>query len=327
MGYLVKTNDDFRKYAPASASFDVENIGGSQLKAMVDIRDVVSKAVYDLAVSFYESAEYTAPVTDRDKLLVQLVDLMQGPFVNLTLYHRFIWLVLNINGSSVTVIKSDNEQVANKGQMIEAKEDLLETAWVMMAELVDFLNANADGITDDQDATVWKASEQYTDMQDELFKNYREFDKAFGIERSAVFFIRSRTIRHDVVEEELEPHLNSTVSEILAANPQDTKLIKLMKKFLAYRTMGRACLTFPLTCLPANIRQDYDKTIYTGGSKEDDTVRNRISGGFNNMAEKYLRDIDFYLNTTRTLDTANGETITTRFDKRIDPDDKYVSMV
>ena len=90
-------------------------------KALGDIKAIISPEVYALALNHFENA----PVVPNP-VLDELVKRIQAPFWNLAMYHHFIWLQIRTSNNKLSVLKSDKEQALNKGQLIEAKESLME---------------------------------------------------------------------------------------------------------------------------------------------------------------------------------------------------------
>jgi hypothetical protein len=218
--------------------------------------------------------------------------------------------------------------------MIEAKEDLLQTAWVFMAELIDYLNENADTIVkvtevegeDDVTEKVWKDSTQYGSIKNLVFTGYKEFDQLYGTDKSAVFFFRAIPIIKQLIRDEITIKVGpiGAVLDPVAPATRDETLIDLIKQYLAFRTVSIACRRMNIEHLPASIRGDMDKEALSA-SKDDKTIRERISAMISQEAENYLRSLDYYLASSQT--PAEGETVLTQFEDKPSADDKFVSML
>ncbi|MCT4604467.1 MAG: hypothetical protein N4A59_16385 [Marinifilum sp.] len=323
MGYIIKHQDEMRKYVPVNGSFDIENSESGFKMAEREIKDIISAKVYLLALAFYESDKYANPESDQEKLMKKLVEYIQAPFSNYAIYDGFIWKILNVNNSSITIITGDNEKSPNKGQLIEAKEDLLEKTWAFVADLIDFLNENEDAIVD-SDNKVWKESEQYKKIAADVFDGYRDFDEFLGIDKSAVFFMKTNAIRQRIVDDELDVRLGD-ISEVLNAENKDEKLIRKIKRFMVFRTTAIACEELAITNLPATIRQTYDREIYAAGGKEDSMIKTKIAKHYHIKADDILKGIDLYQNSKKKLTT--NETFTTDFENTPDADDKFFNAV
>lgn len=329
MRFIISDVEEIRKYAPVNINFNPLDHQSSFLRAENEVRDIVGKEIFDLALSFKYSS---TAITDEWKN--RLVELIQAPVANFALYFRFIWLIINTGSSSISITSNDGQKPLNKGQIIEAKEDLLQTAWVFMADLIDFLNENAETIVkviktegqEDVTEKVWKDSEQYNQLKNLVFTGYKEFDRLYGTDKSAVFFFRAIPIMRQIIRDEIvvrtgviDPILTPTEPAV-----RDETLIDLIKQFLAFRTVSIACRRMSIEHLPASIRGDMDKESISA-NKDDKTIRERISAMVNQDAETYLRSLDYYL--ASKIVPPEGDTVLTTFSDRPDANDKFVALL
>jgi hypothetical protein len=311
MQEIILSTTDIQQYCGADTTFKPENLSGpAKMKAATEIKDIISPAVYDLAVAHAnrDVADDPEPLTPRITLLNQLVELVQGPFVNLTMYYQFIWLNVRVSSNTLSTMKSDREQPLNKGERIEAKESLLEYAWSYINELVDFLNANSDNITDVEAVDpvegeepvvpikIWEVSSQYLETKNLIFEGHRDFGRYYGIDNCAAFYYRCRTLIQSIIEDNVDTRLT-------IADDTDPKIIRAVKTAMAYETVGRACTQLPISSLPGSIRQTIDKEGY-GNSKEEDTVRMKIARTIMLQAENAWAKLDTRI--AETSDDGNG---------------------
>ena len=326
MNEIILPTTDIQKYMAVDATFAPGNLTGpAKMKAASEIKDIISPAVYDAAVSYINRDITDDPETPTARMILfdQLVELIQGPFVNLTMYYQFIWLGVRASSNSLTTMRGDNESSLNKGERIEAKESLLEYAWSYINELIDFLNTNVNDITDKEaveavpesegvpaveavvPVKIWETSSQYTETKNLLFDGHRDFGRHFGIDNCAAFYYRCRTLIETIIEENVETRLDVETLHATSdpAYTPDPKLIRSLKMAIAHETVGRACAQLPVSSLPGSVRQTLDKEGY-GNSKEEDTVRMKISRTILLQAENYWAKVDTRL--SETADDGNG---------------------
>ena len=293
---MINHIDELRKYVPIDAAFDIDNIASSKLKAEHYIRRIISPDIFDLAKEYYENKKAPAGYTGDTKTLDSLLTKIEAPFANLILYYRFIWLSLSVNNNGISVISTNNQKPANKGQLIEAKEDLLETSWTFITDLFDFLNKNDSKIKKGSEP-IWSNTDIYKELKGIIFKDYSDFNKSFNT-GGVVFFCNARWLISKTINTELKVRIPN-IHEFIELD-KNKEIVNTIKDFLAYRTIAEACKTFNLNTLPATIRNDIDREAFSSGLK-DHLIRDRISTGFNIEADKYLRDIESFLNKSREI--------------------------
>ncbi len=353
MNEIILSTTDIQKYMGVDATFKPENLmGPAKMKAATEIKDIISPAVYDAAVAYINRDPDDDPETPTARMILfdQLVELIQGPFVNLTMYYQFIWLSVRASSNTLSTMQGNDERALNKGERIEAKESLLEYAWSYINELIDFLNANVDGITDAEAADaieavpesegveaveaspavvpvkIWETSSQYTETKDLLFDGHRDFGRYFGIDNCAAFYYRCRTLIQTIIEENVETRLDVATlhpTDDPAYTP-DPKLIRALKMAIAYETVGRACSQLPVSSLPGSVRQTIDKEGY-GNPKEEDTVRMKIAKTILLQAENTWSKVDIRL--AEVADDGNGNITITDNVPKFDETKSHASML
>jgi len=375
--YPFQTGEEIKSVASQiDISFDIENIDSSLILAANELKDIISKDIWDLMLTHYNSENYNVdppaepPAEPEEEpidysLLDELVWKIQPALANLAFYHHFIWLMLRISNNSVTVMKGENETTAYKYQTDEAKEKLLEVTWVHINDLIDFLNDNATAWTDfaattaytkaalvrysdafysakeaftsddefdaadwdevsDDDVIFheWTLSEQYTESQLLIFKDYKEFDKYYGIDRSASFFIHARFIVLEIIKDDIIPR----TSDIYTST--DDNLLRRVKRYLAYKTVSVALFRFDFFYLPGSIRRKVNNeyTSVTDAAVNADFVKTKLAAVLKNKADEYLMEIDHYLSSLITPEDED-DTVYTKFEHTPNADDKYVAMI
>ena len=287
--YPFTTGEELKQYVSGiDIDIDIENINSSLIRASRNIIDLVTKEVYTLAINHYnDETNYNQPgQTDPNYIrLDNLVAHVQEPLAAFAMYHHFIWLRLRINNNSVTVVKNDNEDRPFKYEIDEAKEELLQLAWIGITELYDFLNEEATNFPD------WDNSEQKSELESLIFTDYKDFNKHFGTENNAVFFMMARYKIEEITTDEILSRFE-TVADIPA------NLLTKCKKAVAYRTVADACNTFNYEYLPPPIRT----RIAEDGRKKSTTeefTRTKLRNNYNITADNYLAEIDINIETEK----------------------------
>ncbi len=374
--YPFKDSEELKEViSHIDIAFDLENIHSSMLLAANDMKDIISREVWDLMINHYNSANYGAEEEGEGEgegedfipsheQLDKLVHLVQPALANLCLYHHFIWLQLRISNNSVTVIKGENETAAFKYQTDEAKDKLLLTAWIQINDIIDFLEDNATAFTEWEASTTyktddivyyettfykcitphtsgeefeeenwedlvddavafhqWKLSEQYTELSQLIFSSYKDFDRYYGIDKSAAFYIRCRFIIEEIIQDDILPRVSDPWDS------DDDNLLKKIKRFLAYKTMATAIFRFDFWYLPGSIRKTINNELLQNNRFRDvEVAKTSLYQKLMNKAEEYLMDIDHYLSSQQQPEDEDN-TIWSRYEVGYDDEDKFIAMI
>jgi hypothetical protein len=285
-------------------SLDISNLSSSLKLAARDLKDAISKDVYDLMMARYKGDTITPPQGDppadpalelseaQGALLDELVEMCQGAIANFAVYHHLIWLQIRLSNNGVTTLKNNNETTAFKYQTDEAKIKLLDRACLEITEIIDHLEANKTFYTQ------WVASSQYTYLQNLVIKSYRDFSEQYEISNNASFFIRTRFLQAEVIDDHILPRIK------LADLTNDVKLTKLTKKAVAFKTMAMAIKRFDYFLLPESIRKELGNEYFSSTRFRDiDLVKENLFGDLNTKGDEYLANIDMYLAAKTNTDT------------------------
>ena len=294
--------------------------------------------------------------------LNELVDYVQFPLAHFAFFFHFIWLQLRVGSDTLSVTDKENtpykyQHDQAKDELLESAysgiNDLYDflnekatkwTAWAAsttyaVGDIVkngeNYYTANTahtsseDFATDSAnwDATLsdniifkeWTNSEQYTDLGNDLFSSYREFDTYFGIDGSAAFYVKTRTIRNRAVEDDISPRADVTQ----ATTKADTKLMKKIKLYVAFKTMADAALQLDYFLLPSSLRKDIDSEYTKKSLTEAKNMRDSTARILGMKAEEYLADIDIYIaQKGKEPDDSPYE----QFESKVTEDDKHSSI-
>lgn len=152
---FVNTEDLKKNVSGVDVGFDQDNIESGKRRAASLVKVIVSDEVWDLMINHFNSEHYNVAEQSNEiyMLLDELVEYFQFPLANFIFFFHFIWLQLRIGNDKITL--TDKENSPYKYQEDEAKEQLLETAYEGMNDLIAFLNKNA------TKWTAWKAATNY----------------------------------------------------------------------------------------------------------------------------------------------------------------------
>lgn len=274
-------------FSAIDQTYNLDNVRTSLERAAEDLKDIVSDAVYTRMIDYYNLPPDGNEVND------QLVLLCQRAMAPLAFYHHFIWLQLRVSNNSITVSKSDDESRAFKYQTDEAKDELLKSAWAGINLLIAFM--------DDEQLTEWVASDQYTALQELLFKDYKTFGEYFGIDRNAAFFIKTRYLQKDTLTDEVIPRFGK-ISEI-----SDEQLLIKLKRAVSMRVMALAIWRFDAFWLPTSIRKDIsnENRKRSVNSATDTDLKEKTANALNNLASDYFDTADKYWTSKNSDDTSD----------------------
>jgi len=139
--------------------------------------------------------------------------------------------------------------------------------------------------------TEWTESTQRTSMQNPLFKDYKEFDTYFGIDRSATFYAKAATIIKEVFTKDVKSRVKWE-----ADKPSD-ELKTMLRQAAAFKIIAEACLRMDSFYLPGSVAGELDnefnrsQNFNSYGSKA--YVRERLAGVYNAKADNYFTQCDF----------------------------------
>ena len=296
--YPFKNTEELKSvFTEIYIAADFNTLKSSFVLATDEIKDVISVAMWDKMLLHYNSGDYGKTDTDEQVRLNKLVDLTRIPFANFAIYHHFIWLTINVKGNSVTVVKSDTETTAYKYLTDEAKEKLLLTVWSGINNLVDFLT------TEKANFSEWTDSDQYKELLEVIFDGYKDFQKYYGIDKSALFYSKVRSIVLLIQEEEILPRIEGKISEI-----DDSVLIIKIKRAVAFRTMAQACLQLDYFNLPGSLKRTMDNEMTRKvNSKQMEFVQQKLSADLDNKANQYFKGVDLYIASEKEVEADESQ--------------------
>lgn len=335
--YPINTTEELKENISQVDQLEMENLNSSRKLAKRELTELISKGVYNLMMAWYNDPELKPPqpdpepeppleyTADEKKLLDELVELCQGAFANFLIYHHLIFLQIRFSNNGVTTLKNDKETTAFKYQTDEAREKLLDTAHLSIGEIIDFLEENKTFFTQ------WTGSDQYAYLQGLIIKNYHDFNSQYEISNNAAFFIRTRFLQKEIIDDHILPRFELT--DIFPVAPEegptpeaDVKLLELSKKAVAFKVIALAIKRFDYFLLPESIRKEIGNEFYSSTRFRDiDLVKEKLYGEINTKGDHYLEKIDMYLESKEnTDDTVNPYE---NLDQEFNSDYPFVSII
>jgi len=314
--YPFKSSEELKAaISQVDSSIDLANMASSMLLASRDMKDIISKSVWDLMMKKYHDEQFSPALSEgKAELLNELIPMCQGACGNFGLFHHFIWMQIRVSNAGITTLKNNTETTAYKYQTDEAKDKLLEAAYLEVSEIIDFLETNK------TDFSEWTGSAQYTYLQKLVIKDYRDFNEHYEIGHNAAFFIRSRFLQQEVIYDHILPRL------ALDEMSDEVKLTRLVKKAVVFKTMALAVRRFDYFMLPEVTRKEIGNEFYASTRFRDiDLVKEKLCNELDKKGDTYLRDIDMYQsakdNTDATVNTYEN------LDQSFDADLPFVAIV
>lgn len=162
----------------------------------------------------------------------------------------------------------------------------------------------------------WTFSDQKRESQELIFVNYREFDKYYGIDRSAAFYIKARHIIRRLALQHLTPRFGSLVP---------AEYIDEAKFFVAFRTMAEAILYLDVNLLPESLRGPINNEMNKKGG-DVQFIRENLRNRLITDAGDYLKSIDLRRASAEQAvdDTTNPAD---KFQVIADTDKKFYSSI
>lgn len=297
------------------ADLDLDNMRSSFIKAIDDVRDVISPEVWDKMMEHYNSTNFGAETSDAFKNLNKLVDLVQYAHAHFSLHHHFIWLTIHVSNESVTVVKSDRETTAYKYLTDEAQSNLIDSAWVFTSKVIDHINKI--------EMPEWTNSSQCEELKNEIFEDYKEFQRYFDISYSAYFYIRLRHIIARIKDDEVNPRYFEEID--------DAVLKRKLKRAVAYRAMSEACLEYDFFMLPRPIRAAIANEMSKNARFRDvsfvkESLHKRYGAKADQYFDEFEREIIIQREKKELTATGSSE-LTEPYSKTLDENQSYGSAL
>ena len=288
---FFNTIDDFRTYIKIPASVQVVALRPAFRPAKRKVQYILGKATYKQLLN-----HFTTPPDTPDPVLNEAVEYIQAALASLT---HIDWFKLEAG-----------ERNATENKLFKYQEDQqmgisLSNFWTEMDNLIELLESDGTKFADFVSTDIYKTREKL------ILKNANEFEKQFGIDNSAYFFMRSTYLQKEVIADVLEKK-GVVVADI---EGESDKYIYAVKKATAYETMAQACRRFEYAELPASVRNDLSdemrRRVYK--SSQSAFIKDVLFQELHNKAMQYMGDVEDYIlkkksGTYTELEDVNDET-------------------
>jgi hypothetical protein len=270
------------KLSGVNITLDYNNVESPLMKKAVDMQKLIGSKLYKKLID-----EYKTPSTNENSPYPSALDYLQRAMLHFAVYEHLIFMIVKIGNDGVTVKKNDSETTLYKYQQDELSNTLINNAWFWAGVLLDYLEENAESISEWKDSDAQKAIKS-------LPVTKTHFEKWVGIDNS-YFIAKVQWITQEVYTDIIKPRGLSV--ELL------TKLDSEISRAVVYEVMNRACLRLSYADLPENIRKDINNEYNKKSSDQSDTyIRKTVSLQFSTQAEKYINALDMAIKCENKAD-------------------------
>ena len=280
-------------------NYEFDNLSSSIVLSVNFIIDVVGQAVYDLAITHYESAEYGTGGTEIIKRLDLLVKYVQVPLWYFAFNDYMPFAQVLIDNDGIHVVKEEGRTAAYKYLTDSISHSTLQHAYNYSDILINFLDANKTHFTQ------WTDSDQFKESKTLFFNIAKDFSKYFNINNSSYFFIHLRNFIREVEDIEIYTRLGITLfneikAQILCDDLSDPNKIILdkIKRALAFKVMQLAITRLAIEVLPNGVFQNYisDQAPATKASvPAAEDLKAKASLTIGSTGDRYLLNLEAHL--------------------------------
>jgi hypothetical protein len=288
--------NDFSDMSPSVSqldiSFELDGFHSKLLLAKKDVEKIIGAELYKKINEHFFSDNYNQENEADDNFirLNKLVSLLQGVIANFAVYRQYIWLVMKVSTEGVSQRSGDEYKPVTQSMSQEAKNDLLESAWMFFDDLIVALDAEIDNIPE------WKAiRDDKPKLQ--LIKTASEFSRVTGLDGNSFFF----ELLYPILEE-IEIENVGSRFDVEDLSTLGDKILYNLKKAVGYDAISEAIFRFDYHLLPAPIRQDLD-TEKTSRSRDKNAefIKEKLKNHFSDKAKNY------YTNASNLYDEKTNE--------------------
>jgi len=163
----------------------------------------------------------------------------------------------------------------------------------------------------------WTDSEVRTMLNNLIFTDYKDFNRYYGIDNSAVFFVKARYI----IEEQIDTCIRVRFQQGAKVQIPAINLSKV-KRFLAYKVVSEAIMRLDVNYLPETLRGPISNEMNKKGG-DVDYIREKLRANILNQANDYLKELDMELSSEKTA----TEAPLAQYQTNMNSDNNFVSMI
>lgn len=237
---LVTTIEEVQKYVPANVTSEFRQVESFVAAAeRTYIYPVLGRKLYNKLVEQYETT-FPEPLTDEWQ---ELLDLVQYPLINFTVYKALPKNNVTIMTGGAAVVSNQNMEVASQKRVDELRASLFEDAHEGIDQLLIFLEEDALS-AHPQFAADWKDSKYYYHVQGSLINTAHVFNEYVNIDGSRARFVQ---LKPDIAFSEkvyIRPEIGNELVNYLIDNDgkldePHTLLQNQLRNALAYYAADR----------------------------------------------------------------------------------------
>lgn len=147
-----------------------------------------------------------------------------------------------------------------------------------------------------------------------IFTDYKDFNRYFGIDNNAVFFVLARYIIEELIDKYIK---------VRFPNPLTSDKLPKIKRFLAYQTVADAIMRMDVNLLPKSLRGPINSEMNKKGG-DVEYIREKLRANLLNQASDYLKSLDMEITSDQKT---TEEAPLSDYESNMDADNKYVSMI
>lgn len=255
--------------------FNYENLEPDIILTTPYLIDLVSQAVYDKVETHYDSG-------NEDENLDLALKYMQLYILSMAYLDYAPDNDLNHGVSGRSFRSEDNEKIPWEWQIEKSNSSIKKRAYKALDQLFALLDKLA--------WAEWTASDPYKASKALFIQNTAAFDAVYPINKSGQLYYRLVPFMKDFEVDKVAPILTNTVTDTLrnktTPSATEKELINLIRKAVAYLSLGKAYKVFPIEMMPESI-------LYNEDTKMKSEARAEVMQFLTNEGEKYLLKLEY----------------------------------
>lgn len=278
---LFQNISDFKEYVPGiSSDIEFPELNSSAISARKQVQNIITPGIWNLIIKDENSEAKT---------------FLRTAFGNLTMNKASIFTVLSKRMSGGGEVY--------KHELETMQRQYIDNYYNAMDSLIQELTTNQ------KYQKVWLETPDYKIIDSLQIKTTSEFNNLYTIDMSYLFFFRTISIQHEILDEIIGSYFQQ-ITERKA--DFETKL----KRALAQLVVATAIVRFDIIELPATIRSLHKEQKSLRHGTSENTILMNLAESLTNNALETLKAIDLAL-TEPSTNNIDPETSFNREDDKI----------